>query len=124
MEARCRAGIEPWSIELENGHDPVAFILSANISRCHLSKGQQAMIVAKALLLSNTSQKKAAEQHGINRTRIVQASVVLEYASDLVEAVLSGPMALNDAYSRGAQGGSQQIPWILRVGGSAGDQGG
>jgi hypothetical protein len=70
-EACRRIGIKPWSVTLENGQDPVAFILSANITRRHLSKGQQAMVVAKALLLSNTSQKKAAEKTGINRTRIV-----------------------------------------------------
>ena len=29
-----------------NGHDPVAFILSSNIARRHMTKGQQAMAVA------------------------------------------------------------------------------
>jgi len=36
---------------------------------------------------------------GVSKTRVGQAAVVVEYASDLVEAVLSGPMALNDAYA-------------------------
>jgi hypothetical protein len=30
------------------GHDPVAFILNANVARRHLSKGKAAMAVAKA----------------------------------------------------------------------------
>jgi len=42
--AACkRAGVESHFQSL-NGHDAQAFIVSANLVRCNLSKGQQAMI--------------------------------------------------------------------------------
>jgi ParB/RepB/Spo0J family partition protein len=99
LEACNRAGIQPTFAEL-NGQDPVAFILSANIARRHLSKGQQAMAVAKALLLSNKTQTQAAKQTQVSQTRIAQASIVLQYAPDLADGVLSGALALNVAYEQ------------------------
>src|ERR1700674_2668677 len=47
QEACRRAQVEPTYAAL-NGADPVAFIMSANVSRRHLNKGQQAMAVAFA----------------------------------------------------------------------------
>ena len=44
--AACKvAGMEPTSRDL-NGEDPTAFVLSANIHRRHMTKGQRAMAVA------------------------------------------------------------------------------
>jgi hypothetical protein len=45
-EACRRVGIVPGYILLD-GQDPVTYILSANINRRHLSKGQRAIVVAK-----------------------------------------------------------------------------
>src|SRR5580765_7417191 len=69
--AACKlAGVEPTFTTL-NGHDPVAFILSANIQRRHLSKGQQA---AAALLVwdvtRNMSLREFAGRVRQNRERI------------------------------------------------------
>ena len=47
MEACRRAGVEPIFEELDGG-DPVDFILSLNVRRRHLTKGQRAMAVAMA----------------------------------------------------------------------------
>lgn len=45
--AACEmAGVEPEYVEM-NGSDPVAFILSANLARRHMSKGQRAMAAAR-----------------------------------------------------------------------------
>ena len=45
--AACRmAGVEPLYASL-NGHDPVAYILSANVARRNLTKGQRARAVAR-----------------------------------------------------------------------------
>src|ERR671922_924857 len=43
-EACRRVGIVPDYVLLD-GQDPVAYILSANINRRHLSKGQRAIVV-------------------------------------------------------------------------------
>ena len=46
QRAACKiAGVEPTTRELE-GEDPTAFVLSANIHRRHITKGQRAMAVA------------------------------------------------------------------------------
>jgi len=39
------AGVEPSVVNL-NGDDPTAYVLSANIHRRHMTKGQRAMAVA------------------------------------------------------------------------------
>lgn len=45
--AACEmAGVEPHFEEL-NGSDPVAYILSANLARRHMTKGQRAMAAAR-----------------------------------------------------------------------------
>lgn len=90
LEACRRAKVEPeWTVF--DGDDPVAFILSSNVNRRHLSKGQQAMAVARArVFATNTSQAQAAKQAGLDRTRVVYASVVLEYAPEYADRVLAG----------------------------------
>ena len=45
-DAACKlAGVEPTVRHLD-GEDPTAFVLSANIHRRHMTKGQRAMAVA------------------------------------------------------------------------------
>lgn len=46
--AACKiAGVAPKFTRL-NGHDPVAYILSSNINRRHMTKGQMAMVAVEA----------------------------------------------------------------------------
>jgi len=97
--AACRlAGVEP-RFESLNGHDPVAFILSANVLRRNLNKGQQAMAVVKLFPRNNQTQEEVAEQITVSQSRIAKASVVQEYAPELAAAVMTGTRALNDAYT-------------------------
>jgi hypothetical protein len=81
-----------------DGDDPVAFILSANVARRHLSKGQAAMAVARALLVSDTRQVDAARSVGASQARVSQANVVLTHAPDLADGVLLGALGLDAAY--------------------------
>jgi ParB-like chromosome segregation protein Spo0J len=76
LEACRQAGVKPTFRTL-NGQDPIAFIISSNVRRRHLSKGQQAMAVAKASnLVSNLGhikdregkKSKLAEATGTHRT--------------------------------------------------------
>lgn len=99
LEGCKRANVPATFRELPEGQDPVAFILSANVTRRHLNKGQQAMAVAKArCLLKRQSIRGAADSAGISRGQIGYASIVLEYASELADTVLAGATSLNDAY--------------------------
>ncbi len=73
--------------------DPVAFISSANITRRHLTKGQQAMTVAKTKLILNiSSDADAAKKVGTSRQYVNYAGLVLQYANELAELVLKGTM--------------------------------
>ncbi|MBA3742498.1 hypothetical protein [Sporichthya sp.] len=64
-----------------------------NIARRHLSKGQQAMIAAKARFVSNQSQRDMARDLGLAQGRIAYASTVLDHAADLAAQVVAGALA-------------------------------
>jgi ParB-like nuclease domain len=102
LEACRRVGVEPTFERLPDGIDPVAFILSNNITRCHLTKGQKAMAAAMArrLLKNNKSTTQAAKEASISQPYLVLASVVLEHAPKLAPFVLGGSLSLKDAYAR------------------------
>jgi ParB/RepB/Spo0J family partition protein len=94
------ANVKPRFTTLEPERDPVAYILSENVQRRHLSKGQQAMAVAKAkLFATNNRQIDLAAEVGVSQSRISYAVVVLQYAPDLADAVLAGAESLDKAYA-------------------------
>lgn len=102
LEACRRAEVEPSFVELD-GHDPVAFILSANITRRHLSKGQIAMAVAKAGKFSSgkfEGKGIASDEARVSNSGLSKAITILEHAPELADRVLSGEpgWALNVAY--------------------------
>ena len=100
-EACKRADVEPW-IEALNGHDPTALIVSANLARRNLTKGQKAM--ALALIYPEPehggSRKKGSSkvsELGFSKQRLSQARSVLAYSRDLAMAVISGQEPLDAA---------------------------
>ena len=95
--AACKvAGMEPTSRDL-NGEDPTAFVLSANIHRRHMTKGQRAMAVAK--IYPGGSGKGANPTNlGLSHELIRQARLVLQYAPDLADNILVGTSKIDDAY--------------------------
>ncbi|KKL61445.1 hypothetical protein LCGC14_2195200, partial [marine sediment metagenome] len=95
--AACKlAGIEPSIREL-NGEDPTAYVLSANIHRRHMTKGQRAMAVA--MIYPGGSGKGANPKNlGLSGELIRQARVALQYAPDLAANVLTGAESLDAAY--------------------------
>ncbi len=96
--AACRlADVEPRFTTLDD-HDPVAFIISANVHRRHLSKGQCAMAVAVGCLESKQTIRAIEKETGIPNSMIAQANVVMREAPELVEKVLAGGR-LDEAYN-------------------------
>jgi hypothetical protein len=89
-------GVEPDFVEL-GGSDPVAFILSANLARRHMTKGQRAMAGVMALSVNN-SQSKVASVVGVDRSYVSQARQVLDADTQLADQVLAGTIPLNEAY--------------------------
>ncbi len=94
--AACEmAKVDPEFVEM-NGADPVQFILSANLNRRHMSKGQRATAVAKAV--PKEPSRKLASAHGVGHPTIQKARQVLNADSDLADQVLAGTISLNEAY--------------------------
>jgi hypothetical protein len=93
----------PQTSELD-GTDPVAYIISTNVQRRHMTKGQRAMAVAtiypeaKRGRGNKDEAGKAAEAKGFSATRLLQARIVLKWAPELGTAVLSGAHSLDSAY--------------------------
>lgn len=96
-EACARAEVEP-RFTTYDGDDPDGYALAVNIARRHLTKGQQAMIAARARSVSEQSIRSVAERSGVTATRVGVAVTVLEHAPDLADAVVAGAMGLDEAY--------------------------
>jgi hypothetical protein len=80
----------------------MAYVLSANIHRRHMSKGQRAMLIA--ILYPEGGRGKTPRHVEFSGERIRQARFVLRYASDLLDSVRSGAISLDNAYGE-VQGG-------------------
>jgi ParB-like nuclease family protein len=101
----CRiAGVQPHVQDL-NGTDPLSYIISSNIHRRHMNKGQQAMAMAMIypepqqgkrtdLLNKSTSAKLAFDKASLSRAR-----AVLRHSPELAHQVLGGRFSLNDAFA-------------------------
>lgn len=100
--AACKiAKVEP-TFEKLNGQDPLAYIVSANLARRNLSKGQQAM--GLAMIYPEPEKggrgKRSQFRESLSRTqenRLSQARSVLRYSKPLAGDVMSGKAALNEA---------------------------
>lgn len=101
--AACeRAGVVPAVREL-NGADPVAFIISSNDRRRHLTKGQRATVLAKVLETNTFNVSEAARASGVQRTRISQACVVVKWAPESVDGIINGAESLDRWYDIATQ---------------------
>ncbi|MFB6535410.1 ParB N-terminal domain-containing protein [Streptomyces noursei] len=97
--AACEiAGVEP-RFTTYTGNDPKALILSRNLRRRHISKGQQAMIIALARSFSEHSLRHHAKLHHISLTRLSNAVTVLNHSPHLAEQVRTGALTLDAAYN-------------------------
>ncbi len=77
--AACQlAGIEPVFTTYD-GDDPAGAALAVNIAHRHLTKGQQAVIAARALRVLKQNMRGGAKEYGISASRIAYASTVLDY---------------------------------------------
>ena len=98
--AACRmAGVTPTTVVY--GGDATSYIISANVQRRHLSKGQCAMAtVAAQLFTPGKFQAKSATAKalGLSGALLSKAITVKEHAPELVDQVLAGDASLNDAY--------------------------
>ncbi|MPZ66195.1 MAG: plasmid replication/partition related protein [Pseudonocardiaceae bacterium] len=93
------AGVEPDFVTYD-GEDPDGYALTVNITRRHLTKGQQAMIAARASAVCDKPLSTLARENDVSKSRVTYAKVVLDHAPDLVEQVVSGAESLDAAYKK------------------------
>ena len=111
FQACQRAGVEP-RVEEYNGTDPLAYVISLNLKRRHLTESQKAMIASelatmergqpekKSANLRNTfvSQPEAAEMLNVSTRSVQTAKKVAEMADEnVVQAVKEGKVSINAA---------------------------
>jgi len=103
-QVACKiSGIKPTTVVLANGHDPTAYIMSANIARRHMTKGQRAMAVA---MIYPEPEKGGRGKKGANlklnlgfsTMLLSQARTVLANGRAIAESVLKGDEQLGKAY--------------------------
>jgi len=97
--AACRmAGVAP-TFTVHDG-DAVAYVLSANVARRNLSKGQRAMatVLGHRFSLNENGQQALARSADVSAGYVGMAEVVTKYADELAPAVMAGTLSLNDAY--------------------------
>lgn len=96
------AGVEPTFITLPVNTDIVAYIVSENVRRRNMSKGQLAMAIAA--LIDTEEGKRDGQtktlrlESNLSRAHITQAVTIRRYASDLAPAVLAGTETFDAAY--------------------------
>lgn len=91
-------GMQPEFVTYD-GDDAEGYALAVNIARRHLTKGQIAMVSARALS-RNYSQREIADQANVSQSRVRQAAVVLDHAPGLADPVVSGALTLDKAYDQ------------------------
>ena len=103
FEACKRAGVEPY-IEKLNGHDATTLIVSANLARRNLTKGQKAMALA---LIYPEPEKggrgnkgKSAEIADFSQRRLREARSVLAFSRELALTVIAGTEPLDAAVDK------------------------
>jgi N6-adenosine-specific RNA methylase IME4 len=105
--ACLEAGVEPMFDEYQ-GPDPVAFVVSLNLHRRHLSESQRAMVAAKLATLrrgdnqhspvGETSQAEAAALLNVGKRSVERAAEVRDHgAPELVAAVERGTVSVSAA---------------------------
>lgn len=101
--AACRlAGVEPAMRRL-NGEDPTAFVVSVNINRRHMTKGQRAMAVAMIYPEPTKLKRKGSSIKNIDHFSpqlLSHARTVLRHTPEVSRQVLAGNKPLSEAYSQ------------------------
>jgi hypothetical protein len=101
--AACKlARVEPVFDRLPVGDDPLAYIVTMNLMRRSLTKGQQAM--ARAMVYPEAERGGKREkgsslfsEHDFSRARLSQARTVLRCSPSLAQKVAKGITSLDDA---------------------------
>ena len=103
------AGVAPTYTDLQDGIDPLQFVIAKNLARRHLGESQRAMIAAKLATMNvghqsanasieAISQPQAAELLNVSRASVQRAAEVRDHGvPELQQAVEQGEVSVNAA---------------------------
>jgi hypothetical protein len=92
--AACEAaGVEPVFVDYD-GDDSDGYALAVNIARRHMTKGQQAAVIAKSRI------EYHGDTGGPSKQLVSHARVVRDHTPDLLESVISGATGIREAYEK------------------------
>jgi len=113
----CRAaGVEPRFTQY-SGADPVGFVISANLRRCHLTESQRAMVADKLATMrlgadqhtESLSIGRASPMLSVRERSVARAREILEHGSaDLQPAVQRGDVSVSTAADIASQPQAEQ----------------
>lgn len=102
--AACKMAKVKPRFEKLNGRDPRAYVISANLARRNLTKGQQAMVVAmlypereKGGRGKKSKAGNCPETGQFSKQRLSDARTVIKHSRELAESVLKGNRSLDQA---------------------------
>lgn len=96
LRACAIAGVEPRIERLDEGIDPIDFIVSANVEHRHLNKGQQAVALAMAYPEKHQGKRASFNLKEVNSRDLSHAREIVAHA-DLAEQVMSEALAFDRA---------------------------
>jgi len=120
LRACNELGIKPIVVDIPDDDDPLAYVLSHNLHRRHLSTSQRAMIAAKIATLSHGGDRKSADQGAnlpldfaasqlnVSPRSVKSAKQVIEHGSKAVQkAVEQGKLAVSTAAELATSGATK-----------------
>lgn len=94
--AACQlVGVEP-TFETYSGDDPEGYAFTVNVARRHLRAGARYLLTEKARRLVGSTKIGISDGHGM-QNRLAEAGLVLDFAPDHVEKVMTGTESLQTA---------------------------
>jgi len=84
-------------VTVYDGDDPAGYALAVNVTRRHLTTGARAILTEQARRLNGVTKSGQSREVDINRNRLAEAGLVLDWEPALVPEVIAGVKALSVA---------------------------
>lgn len=113
--AACKlAKVEPTFVDLPDDTDPIAYVVSLNATRRHMTKGAVAMTVVKLrasvqVETTYTDTEQLASESDVSATTYRVAAFVFRWAPDLADKVMRGTLGLDSAREQARKRRHEQL---------------
>jgi len=90
VRACLKLGVKPKIETLSEDIDPYAYIVDANLARCHRTEAQKAMIALNMAKATGKTHAEAALACGVRKRAVDDVASVCKHAPELVQAIETG----------------------------------